>query len=134
MARSRRSRTHPKAPDGAAVGGSGGGPNTTCGQAAGPSKVYNGSLTTSAPAAWLGAAIGGFAGGYYGAAFGAIIGSTFGIGVGGSYVPSTHSLYLGPTAVFSPFGGGGGSINSVNVPSTQNPNSIANGLSYTLAL
>jgi RHS repeat-associated protein len=87
------------------VGGSGGGPNTTCGQPAGPSKVYNGSLTTGAPAAWLGSAIGGFAGGYYGAAFGAIIGSTFGIGVGGSYVPSTHSLYLGPTAVFSPFGG-----------------------------
>jgi hypothetical protein len=81
-----------------------------------------------------GAGIGGLIGGPPGAFLGGIIGSLFGVGGGVSYVPSTKSLYMGPTLVFSPaFGGGngiGGSV--VSVPPGQNPNSIASGQSYSV--
>ena len=99
---------------------------------AGPSKIISGSLTSSAPTKAAGAYIGGLLLGPPGAIMGGVIGDFFGVGVSGSYVPSTGSFYLGPTVVVGLGGGTGASANFVNVPSTQNPNSIANGLSYSL--
>src|SRR5580704_12910300 len=82
---------------------------------------------------WLtGAYIGGAILGIPGAIIGAALGNFFGVGLSGSFVPSTGSVYLGPTAVVGLGGGTGGSLSFVNVPSTQNPNSIANGPSFSL--
>jgi hypothetical protein len=64
-----------------------------------------------------------------------VLGSQFEVGGNISYVNSTHSLYIGPTAVFAPLqvGGGGFSLSYTNVPASQNANSIANGISYGVA-
>src|SRR5208337_2301894 len=90
--------------------------------------------TTNIPTIAAGAAIGEAIGGPPGAFLGGILGSLFGVGGTVSYVPSTKSLYAGPTLVFAPaLGGGNGfSGNVVSVPAGQNPNSIANGLSYSV--
>ena len=111
-----------------------GGPKTpkTCMKPTGPSKIINGSLTTSVPTTALGALIGGLIGGPPGAALGGVIGNLVGVGVSGAYVPSTGSLYIGPTALVGLGGGTGGGLNYVNVSNTQNANSIANGLSFSL--
>jgi hypothetical protein len=96
----------------------------TCVQTTGPSKII-GSATTSTPTEALGALIGGAIGGPSGAALGATIGSLFGVGGNVSIVPSTGSVYVGPTAAVSivPGGGDGVSANYVNVPSNQSANS-----------
>jgi hypothetical protein len=108
-------------------------PSKNC-SASGPSKIVSSSATTNVPTIAAGAAIGGAIGGPPGAFVGGIIGSLFGVGGNVSYVPSTNSWYAGPTATFAPgLGGGNGiSANFVNVPSTQNANSIANGASYSI--
>jgi len=106
--------------------------NKTC--PAGPSKIISASATTNAPTIAAGAAICEAIGGPPAAFFGVILGSLFGVGGNVSYVPSTNSWYAGPTVVFAPSWGGGQGIsaNYVNVPSTQNANSIANGASYSI--
>jgi len=118
-------------------GGNSTGPsNKNCGagQSTQTTTIVSGNVTTSAPTTALGAFIGGLFGGPPGAALGGAIGSYFGVGVTGSWVPSTNSLYVGPTLVVGivPGGGSGYSANAVTVPSTQNPNSIANGLSFSV--
>jgi hypothetical protein len=82
----------------------------------------------------VGAAIGGAIGGPPGAFLGGIIGSFFGVGGTVSYVPSTKSWYAGGTIVFGlGLGGGNGfGVSTVMVPPGQNPNSIANGPSFSL--
>jgi RHS repeat-associated protein len=101
---------------------------------AGSSTIISGSVTTNVPTIAAGAAIGGLIGGPPGAFVGGLMGSFFGVGGNVSYVPSTNSLYAGPTAIFGlGLGGGSGqSANLVNVPSTQDANSIAKGLSYSI--
>ncbi|HWY69217.1 MAG TPA: hypothetical protein VNX88_11145 [Terriglobales bacterium] len=91
-------------------------------------------MTSNIPTIIAGDAIGGLVGGPPGAFAGAVFGSLFGVGGTASYVPSTKSLYAGPTLVFAPaLGGGSGfSGNVVSVPAGQNPNAIANGLSYSV--
>lgn len=116
--------------------GPGGAPQaSTCGPKTGPS-ILGANATTSAPTVAAGAAIGGLLGGEPGAAIGGLIGSFFGVGLSGSYVRSTKSLYVGPTVVFTPVPGGGTgvSFNALYVPSSQNPNSIASGLSFSATL
>lgn len=96
--------------------------------------IYSASATTSYPTEELGAAIGGVIGDIPGALIGDAIGSMFGVGVTGSYVPQSHSLYFGVTATVAPFQMGGGSGFSASVtpvPSGQNPDAIANGTSYS---
>jgi transposase len=63
-----------------------------------------------------------------------VIGSFFGVGGTASYVPSSNSLYAGATVVvgLGVGGGSGVSASAVTVPAGQNPNSIANGPSYSL--
>ena len=104
-----------------------------CPPSTGATSLWNGSATTSILTTKVGAGIGGLIGGVPGAAIGAGIGSMFGIGVGVSYVPSTGSLYAGISATFAPAVGGGTgvNINRVNVPSSQNPDAIANGRAYS---
>src|SRR5262249_17613470 len=65
---------------------------------------------------------------------GALIGSMFGVGPTGSAVPSTRSLYAGITFIggLRIVGGAGGNINVGNVPPNQNPNAIANVMSFSL--
>ena len=96
------------------------------------SSIVGGSVTT--PLTVLGEAVGGAVGGPPGAFAGGIIGSMFGAGANVSYVPSTQSLYVGPTLVFGLglSGGGGFTVSQVSVPAGQNANSIANGLSFSL--
>jgi len=96
--------------------------------------LYSLSATTSEPTEVLGALIGGLVGGPPGAVGGEIIGSTVGVGVNVSFVPSTNRWYLGPTVVFSPGlgGGNGGTLTRTVVPPGQNPNAIAQGMSYSL--
>lgn len=91
-------------------------------------------MTTNIPTIVAGAAIGDTIGGPPGAFLGGVIGSLFGVGGTVSNVPSTKSLYAGPTLVFVPaYGGGSGAGgNIVSVPPSQNPNSIANGPSYSI--
>jgi len=103
-------------------------------QSTGTTSIISGNVTTNAPTIAAGAAVGEAIGGPPGAFLGGIIGNFFGVGGTASYVPSTKSLYAGPTLVFAPaLGGGNGfSANVVSVPSSQNPNSIANGLSYSV--
>jgi RHS repeat-associated protein len=90
-------------------------------------------VTYTFPLTAVGAFIGSFAG-PEGTLPGALISSMFGVGPTASFVPSTHSVYVGVTLVggLGISGGGGGSINVVNVPRGQNPNSIANGESYSI--
>lgn len=109
---------------------------TTC--STGPSKgtnwIISGNVTTNAPTIPVGAGIGGLIGGEPGAFIGGIIGSFFGVGGTASYVPSTKSWYAGGTIVFGLGVGGGKGVgaNAVMVPRGQNPNSIANGPSFSL--
>lgn len=109
--------------------------NTKCGggQSTGTNTIVSGNVTTSAPTTALGGLIGGLLGGPPGAAIGGTIGSYFGVGGTVSWVPSTNSWYAGPTVVAGivPGGGSGGSVSAVVVPSTQSPNSIATGLSFS---
>jgi RHS repeat-associated protein len=110
-------------------------PNNGCQSVVGASSsIVSGSATSNIPTIEAGAAVGGAIGGPAGAFVGGIIGSFFGVGVTASYVSSSHTWYGGPTVVFGlGLGGGSGvSANAVNVPYPQNPNSIANGLSYSL--
>jgi RHS repeat-associated protein len=106
-----------------------------CSPPKGTTSIVSANATTNAPTIAAGSALGEALGGPPGAALGGIIGSFFGVGGTTSYVPSTHSLYMGPTLVFAPAlnGGSGFGGNAVSVPSSQNPNSIANGLSYSLS-
>jgi RHS repeat-associated protein len=94
------------------------------------------SVTTSAPTTALGVLLGEAAEPLGGGAVGGLIGSTFGVGVTSSYVPSTGSLYAGVTANFTPVPGGGtgASVSASIVPPTQNPNSIANGPSFSTTI
>jgi len=99
----------------------------------GPSSIVT--LTGTKALTDVGAAVGSLFG-PEGTIIGAAIGSQFGLGANISYVNSTHSLYIGPTAIFAPLqigGGGGFSLSYTNVPSGQNPNAIANGTSYGIA-
>ena len=100
----------------------------------GTSSIVSGSLTTNAPSTWVGAGAGASIGGPLGALVGGIAGSFFGIGPTASYVPATKSVYAGGTFVFGLGlgGGNGGGGSVVTVPSSQNANSIANGLTYSL--
>jgi RHS repeat-associated protein len=99
----------------------------------GRTSIWNGNVTTNKPTIEAGAAIGGVIGGLPGALIGAVVGSMFGVGANVSYVPSTKSVYAGPTIVFAPgFGGGNGfSVSRLSVPSSQNPNSVASGWGLT---
>jgi RHS repeat-associated protein len=105
-----------------------------CSASTSSTSIWSGNATTNIATVAAGAAIGGAIGGPVGAALGATIGSFFGVGGTASYVPSTKSLYAGLTVVFAPAPGGGNGFsgNVVSVPGGQNPNSIANGLSYSV--
>ena len=107
--------------------------NAPC-QSTGTTSILSGNATTNIPTIAAGEVIGGEIGGPPGAALGGMIGSLFGVGGNASYVPSTESLYAGPTLVFAPAlgGGNGAAANIVSVPAGQNPNSIANGLSSSV--
>ena len=109
-------------------------PNNGCSASNKATSIVSGSYTTNAPTIALGAAIGGLIGGPPGGFAGAVIGSFFGVGGTASYVPSSNSLYAGPTLVvgLGVGGGSGAGANAVTVPAGQNPNSIANGPSYSL--
>lgn len=98
----------------------------------GGNALISASLTSSAPGIVLGSAAGGVFG-PVGAFAGGVIGSMFGAGGALSYVPSTGSLYLGgvATAGAGLNGGSGFNVSSINVPSFQNPNAIANGPSFS---
>ena len=89
--------------------------------------------TYTLPLTGVGAAMGSLVG-PGGTLPGALVGSMFGAGVTGSYVSATKSIYIGGTVTFGLgiSGGGGASINAVNVPRGQNANAIANGQSYSL--
>jgi hypothetical protein len=121
-------------------GGTGGGGRSAnggsqpCGLSTGTTSIISGNATTNIPTIAARGAIGEAIGGPQGGVVGALIGSLFGVGGTASYVPSTKSLYAGPTVVFAPALGGGSGVsgNSVSVPAGQNPNSIANGLSYSV--
>ena len=104
--------------------------------AKGSTYIISGDLTTSAPTAAAGAIIGDAMGGPPGAVIGGYLGTLFGVGGTVSYVPSTNSLYAGPTVVFAPAVGGGSgfSVNVVSVPAGQDPNSIASGWSFSQTL
>jgi RHS repeat-associated protein len=130
--------------NGGANSGSGGGPQNgkTCqpgsvdtfiSKYVGANTIISASLTTNTPMVELGAAIGGL-GGEVSAFVGGLVGSMFGVGGSASYVPGTGSFYLGGVVtVGAGIGGGSGaSLSVVPVPSSQNANSIANGLSYAL--
>ena len=109
--------------------------NCTAGPSGGSTPILSGSATTNIPTIALGAVIGGAIGGEPGAFVGGLIGSFFGVGGTASHVPSTNSTYAGPTLIAAVgLGGGSGlSASEVNVPSTQNANSIAKGLSFSWA-
>jgi RHS repeat-associated protein len=103
------------------------------GQSSGTTTIISGSYTNSTPTVALGTAIGGYLGGPPGAAIGGTIGSFFGVGIAASWVPSTNSWYAGPTvaAGIVPGGGSGFNVSAVTVPPNQNPNAIANNLSFS---
>jgi RHS repeat-associated protein len=104
-----------------------------CKASSGPSSIVT--FTATKDLTEVGAAIGSLFG-PEGTIIGAVVGSQFGVGGNISYVNSTHSLYIGPTAVFAPLqvgGGGGFSLSYTNVPASQNANAIANGTSYGVA-
>jgi RHS repeat-associated protein len=105
-----------------------------CAASAGTTSIVNANATTNIPTIAAGVVVGGAIGGPVGVFVGGMIGSLLGVGGTVSYVPSTKSLYAGPTLVVAPaLGGGSGfSGNAVSVPAGQNPNSIANGLSYSV--
>jgi len=109
--------------------------NCGASQSKGMTSIVTGNVTTNAPTVPVGAAIGALVGGPPGAFVGGIIGSFFGAGGTVSYVPSTKSVYAGATLVVGlGIGGGNGfSASTAMVPSGQNPNSIANGLSFSLS-
>lgn len=94
-------------------------------------SIWTGNVTF--PLTEVGAFLGSLAG-PEGTLPGALFGSMFGFGGTASYVPSTHSVYVGVTiqAGLAINGGSGASVNVVNVPAGQNPNSIANGQSYSV--
>jgi hypothetical protein len=100
---------------------------------AGSNALINASYTSSTPGIALGALIGS-AFGPVGAFAGGILGSQLGAGGSISYVPSTGSIYVGvvATAGAGYNGGGGLSVSSTPVPSSQSPNAIANGPSYSV--
>ena len=93
-------------------------------------SIYSGSL--SFPLTGAGAAVGSLFG-PMGMLPGALIGSMFGVGGTASYVPSTKSIYAGPTLTFGLgiLGGGSFSVSRVDVPGTQNANAIANSWSFS---
>jgi RHS repeat-associated protein len=98
------------------------------------SVIYSGSVNVFTFAG-LGAEIGGTIGGPLGILPGALIGSMCGVGPSFSYVPSTNSLYGGlqVSCGIAPIDGGLGlNGNAVNVPPSQDPNSIANGWTGSL--
>lgn len=103
----------------------------TCSSSSNGGAIWTGTYTF--PLTGVGALMGSLAG-PEGTLPGALIGSMFGVGPTASFVPSTHSVYAGLTLVggLGISGGGGGNINVVNVPRGQNPNSIANGQSYSI--
>ena len=125
---------------GGGSGGGGGGPASTPSL---PAKKAAGSCTSNAGGTiWTGTVtkplteVGAYIGTLFGPEAmlpGAAVGSMFGAGVTASFVPSTRSLYFGFTlqAGLAINGGSGGSINVVNVPAGQNPNAIANGLTFS---
>lgn len=98
----------------------------------GNNALVSASYTNSSAGIALGSRIGSLLG-PVGAFAGGVVGSMFGTGANLSYVPSTGSLYLGGqiSAGAGYNGGSGISFSFINVPSSQNPNSIANGLSYS---
>jgi hypothetical protein len=93
--------------------------------------LRNGNLHVEIPI--RAALIGGALFGPPGAVIGGTIGSSVGVGATFSWVPSTNSWYVGPTIVagIKPGAGSGFGVNAVLVPSNQNPNSIANHLSFS---
>jgi RHS repeat-associated protein len=105
-----------------------------CTASLGTTSIISGNATTNAPTIAAGATIGGLIDGAPGAFLGGIVGSLFGVGGTVSYVPSTKSLYAGPTLVFAPALGGGNGFgaNVVSVPPSQNPDSIASSWSYSV--
>ena len=124
------SGTNPFTPDGREIVPGGGAASDGCRGG----TIVSGAITTNAPTIAAGAVIGEVIGGLPGSFVGGIAGSFFGVGLTGSYVPSTGSWYGGVTIVvgLGLLGGSGIGANVVNVPRTQNPNSIANGPSYSL--
>ena len=102
----------------------------------GTTSIQTVSVTSAVPTMVLGGIIGEAIDPAGGGVAGALLGSTVGVGAGVSYVPSTDSWYAGPTASFSPvlLSGTGVSASSVIVPSGQNPDSIANGKSFSVTL
>lgn len=102
----------------------------------GTTSIQTVSATSAAPAMLLGGIVGEGIDPAGGGVAGALLGSTIGVGGSVSYVPSTDSWFAGPTVTFSPvlLSGTGASASDVIVPSGQNPNSIANGQSYSVTL
>ena len=97
-------------------------------------SIISVSATSAAPTMLLGGVLGEMVAPPGGGVVGALLGSTFGTGGNISYVPSTDSYYAGPTVTFSPvlFSGTGATGSDVLVPRGQNPNSIANGTSFSV--
>jgi hypothetical protein len=108
--------------------------NVSSGTNSGTTSIVTGNVTTNLPTIALGALVGGWTGGPVGGFVGGILGSLFGVGGTASYVPSSKSLYAGPTVVFAPaLGGGNGFSGTVSsVPASQNPDSIASSWDYSI--
>ncbi|MGA3127389.1 MAG: RHS repeat-associated core domain-containing protein [Candidatus Korobacteraceae bacterium] len=116
--------------------GDGSSGNDSAQQTTGNTTVVTVSATTAVPTTFIGGLLGALSGNPLNGGIGALVGSTFGVGADISYVPSTDSMYAGPTANWQPLPGGGNgvSVSTAIVPPTQNPNSIANGTSYSVTL
>jgi RHS repeat-associated protein len=100
------------------------------------SQAYSGILTGSYT--WNLSAAGAAAGAWFGpggAGLGWVLGSMCGVGLSGSWVPSTNTLYVGVlgTCGLGFNAGQGVTFSMINVPAIQNPNSIANGMSRSAA-
>lgn len=93
------------------------------------SSIYNVTMTPRSLGP-VGAAVGELVGGAMGMLPGALFGAMCGVGISASYVPVTNSLYFGPAVACAPGIGTGIGVSAgvVAVPPSQNPNSIARGL------
>jgi len=97
------------------------------------SSIVSLSATTNLPTIYFGGLLGGVAG-PAGAFVGGLLGSMCGVGLNFSLVPSTGSFYVGPvgTCGAGVNAGSGFQVTDVEVPSLQDPNRIANGLSTSV--
>lgn len=96
-------------------------------------SIISASCTSAAPGIFLGGMIGEAVDPAGGGVVGALLGSTIGVGGNISFVPSTHSTYIGPTLTFTPRLGGGEGLNVswLFAPSMYKADSIASRFSIS---